>query len=115
MGGSGSGRPKKPFLDTYKGQSKNTWTRYIKDVGMVCAEAMKRDRRNPANKYVNAQVDESTMEDRKCKRGKRVRKVGVQWALSCVEVDPDDGRTVALSIYNSCLTTNETLRTSFHC
>lgn len=52
MGGSGSGRPKKPFLETYKGQSKNTCTRYIKDAGMVCAEAMKRDRRNPANKYV---------------------------------------------------------------
>ena len=78
--------------------SKNTWTRYIKDVGLVCAEALERDRRDPANQYSNCQSDESAMGDRKYKRGKRVRKMGVQWALSCVDVDPNTGRTIAVDI-----------------
>ena len=75
-----------------------SWTRYIKDVGLVCAEVMERDRRDPANQYSNAQADESAMGARKYWRGKRVRKLGVQWALTCVDVDPHDGHTIAVDI-----------------
>ena len=78
--------------------NKNTWTRYVKDVGMVCAEDLERNRRDPRRKFCNAQWDESAFGNRKYERGKRVRLCGVQWALSCVDVDPQTGKTKYVDI-----------------
>ena len=78
--------------------NKNTWTRYVKDIGMVCAEDLERDRRDPNRRFWNAQYDESAFGNRKYERGKRVRLCGVQWALSCVDVDPDTGKTKYVDI-----------------
>ena len=41
--------------------SKNTWTHYLKDIGMVLSEHLERDRRDPENKYFWAQWDEVAM------------------------------------------------------
>ena len=41
--------------------AKNTWTRYLKDVGMVLSEHLERERRDPENKYWYAQWDEVVM------------------------------------------------------
>ena len=38
---------------------KNAFICYIKDVGMVCAEALERNRRDPSKKHKNAQADET--------------------------------------------------------
>ena len=46
--------------------SKNTWTRYIKDIGMVAGESLERNRREERNQYTLAQIDETAF-------GKRVR------------------------------------------
>ena len=51
---------------------KNTWTSYVKYVGMVCGEALERNRRDPAEKYDWAQWDETAFGKRKY----------VQWALA---------------------------------
>ena len=68
--------------------SKNTWTKYVKDVGMVCSEALERNRRDPTKKYSNAQWDETAFGKRKYNRGSRRRKEGAQWGETCVEVGP---------------------------
>ena len=51
--------------------NKNTWTKYIKDVGMVCAESLEKNRRYVFKKYVNAQWDETAFDKRKYHRGSR--------------------------------------------
>ena len=45
--------------------NKNTWTSYVKDVGMVVGEALERNRRDDRNRYSLAQWDETAF-------GKRV-------------------------------------------
>ena len=45
--------------------NKNTWTKYIKDVGMVLGEDLERKRRDDNNRYALAQIDETAF-------GKRV-------------------------------------------
>ena len=46
---------------TYAGLdiSKNTWTKYSKDVGLVFGERLERDRRDELNRYSLAQIDET--------------------------------------------------------
>ena len=39
--------------------NKNTWTKYIKDIGMVLGEDLERNRRDDNNRYALAQVDET--------------------------------------------------------
>ena len=78
--------------------NKNTWTKYVKDVGMVVAEALEKNRRDPANKYEFAQWDETAFGRRKYHRGARRRKVGVQWGLTCVSIDPDSKKTLAVDL-----------------
>ena len=39
--------------------NKNTWTRYIKKLGLVSAELLERVRRDPDNKWTNSQYDET--------------------------------------------------------
>ena len=78
--------------------NKNTWTKTIKDVGLVVGEALERNRRNPDNKYKNAQIDETAFGKRKWEKGKRQRKGGVQWGLTIVEVDPVTKHTLAVDL-----------------
>ena len=78
--------------------NKNTWTRYVKDVGMVCAEQLERNRRDPENKYKLAQWDETAFGKRKYERGPRVRQRGVQWGLTVVEVDPLTNKTLSVDL-----------------
>ena len=67
--------------------SKNTWTSYVKDVGVVCSEALERNRRDPNNKWDLAQWDECAFGKRKYNRGKRQRAFGIQWGLTGVLVN----------------------------
>ena len=67
--------------------SPNTWTGYVRDVGMVLSEELERQRRDPANKFWLAQWDESACGKRKYNRGKRGRVGGAQWLLTCAEID----------------------------
>ena len=53
---------------------KNTWTRAIKDVGLVCGESLERNRRNPANKFTNAQIDETAFYKRKWEKAEESRR-----------------------------------------
>lgn len=78
--------------------NKNTWTSYVKYVGMVCGEALERIRRDPGEKYYWAQWDETAFGKRKYHRGSRVRNGGVQWALTAIQVDPISGKSEALDI-----------------
>ena len=78
--------------------NKNTWTSYVKYVGMICGEALERNRRDPAEKYDLAQWDETAFGKRKYHRGSRVRNGGVQWALTAIQVDPITGKSEALDI-----------------
>ena len=78
--------------------NKNTWTRYVKDVGLVCGEDLERNRRNPENKYECAQWDETAFGKRKYERGRRIRKRGVQWGLTAVNVDPITNKTLAVDL-----------------
>ena len=57
--------------------NKNTWSQYVKDVGIFCGEDLERNRRDPKNQYSNAQWDETAFGKRKYQRGRRVRKHGV--------------------------------------
>ena len=66
--------------------SKNTWTQWVKDEGMVCAEALERNRRDPGQRFEYAQWDETAFGKRKYRKGRRVRKYGVQWGLTAVKV-----------------------------
>ena len=45
--------------------SPNTWTGYVRDVGMLLSEELERQRRDPANKFWLAQWDESACGKRK--------------------------------------------------
>ena len=45
--------------------NKNTWTSYVKYVGMDCGEALERNRQDPAEKYSLAQWDEMAFDKRK--------------------------------------------------
>ena len=72
--------------------SHNAWTRWIKKVGLVTAESLERNRRNPDNKYECAQIDETAFGKRKYNWGARRRKGGVQWGLTIVEVDQLTGK-----------------------
>ena len=45
--------------------SSGTWTRYVKNVGMVLSEELERERRDPDNKYRLSQGDETAMGKRK--------------------------------------------------
>ena len=65
--------------------NKNTWSSYIQYVGIVLRETLERNRRDPEQKYELAQWDETAFGKRKYERGKRVRKAGVQWALTVVK------------------------------
>ena len=38
-------------------QWQQDWKKYVKDVGMVCAKALKRNRMSPRYRYVLAQID----------------------------------------------------------
>ena len=78
--------------------NKNTWTSYVKYIGMVCGESLERVRRDPGEKYYWAQWDETAFGKRKYHRGSRVRNGGVQWALTAIEVDPITGKSKALDI-----------------
>ena len=78
--------------------NKNTWTSYVKYVGMVCGEALERVRRDPGHKYYWAQWDETAFGKHKYHRGSRVRNGGVQWALTAIQVDPITGKSEALDI-----------------
>ena len=49
--------------------NKNTWTGYVKDVGLVCAEQLERNRRDPDCKWSYAQWDEVTFGKKKYGRG----------------------------------------------
>ena len=42
--------------------SKNTWTKYIKDIGTVLGENLKRNRHDDNNRYALIQVDEIVFE-----------------------------------------------------
>ena len=89
------------FMDLYMfgiKVNKNTWTRYVKDVGLVAAEALERNRRNDSNRYANAQWDETACGRRKYHRGSRRRKAGVQWVLTCVNVDPITNKTLNVDL-----------------
>ena len=80
--------------------NKNTWTKYVKDIGIVCGEALERDRRT--NPYDNAQADEVAFGKRKCHRGHWVRAAGIQWALTIVKVCPVTNRTSGVQSNRSC-------------
>ena len=68
--------------------NKNTFTGLVKDVGLVCAEALERNRRDPDCRYLHAQADETAFGRRKYRKGKRNRKPGVQWGLTILHYDP---------------------------
>ena len=74
----------------------NTWTKYLKDLGLVVGEALERDRRT--KKYFYAQADEVAFGKRKYHRGSRRRKNGVQWGFMMVEVDPETNKTTAIDL-----------------
>ena len=78
--------------------NKNTWTQYVNDVGMVCAEALERNRRNIDKRYKYAMWDETAFGKRKYHRGSRRRKCDIQWGLTCVEVDPVTNKTLAVDL-----------------
>ena len=65
---------------------------------MVCGESLERNRRNPANKFTNAQIDETAFGKRKWEKGRRQRKAGVQWGLTIVEVDEETNKTKSLDL-----------------
>ena len=50
------------------------------------------------NLYSNVQWDETVFGKRKYRRGRRVRKYGVQQGLTVVEVDPATDKTLALDL-----------------
>ena len=76
--------------------NKNTWTRYLKDLGIVVGESLEKNRRT--KKYRYAQADEVAFGKRKYHWGSRRRKGGVQWAFTMVEVDPASGKTTAIDL-----------------
>ena len=39
--------------------NKNTWTKYVKRLGLISAELLQRVRQDPSNKWMNAQFDET--------------------------------------------------------
>ena len=67
-------------------------------MGLVCGEFLERDSRDPNNRYSNAQIDETAFGQRKYKKGKRVRKHGIQWGLTFVEVDFRTGKTIDIDM-----------------
>ena len=78
--------------------NKNTFTSFVKDIGNVCAEALERNRRDPDAKYLHAQADETAFGVRKYRKGRRVRKGGVQWALTLLAFDPTVQPRKALAV-----------------
>ena len=78
--------------------NKNTFTSFVKDVGLVCAEALERNRRDPNSRYLHAQADETAFGRRKYRKGKRVRKRGVQWGLTILHYDPSARPRKALNV-----------------
>ena len=63
----------------------------------VAGEVVERERRSPDAAYQFCQVDETAYSVRKHHRGRRVRKSGVQWALTMVFVERrDDGKLKAI-------------------
>ena len=94
---------RKPFTEVHQlfNINKNTWTAYVKTVNMVCGETMERDRRQETRKYSFSQLDETAFGKKKNHVGGDVRKGGVQWALTCVEISdqsPDIGKPIGLDI-----------------
>ena len=78
--------------------NKNTFTSFVKDVGMVCAEALERNHRDPDCRYLHAQADETAFGRRKYRKGKLVRKPGVQWGLTILHYDPSARPRKALNV-----------------
>ena len=78
--------------------NKNTFTSFVKDCGMVCAESLERNRTDPDCKYTHAQADETAFGVRKYRKGRRVRKAGVQWALTLLHYDPTAQPRKALAV-----------------
>lgn len=78
--------------------NKNTYTGFVKDCGNVCAEALERNRRDPDARYDHAQADETAFGVRKYRKGRRVRKAGVQWALTLLHYDPNVQPRKALGV-----------------
>ena len=66
---------------------KNVWTKYVRDVGLVVGEINEARFQHPVC-WDWGQFDEVAFGTRKYHRGKRVRKSGVQWALTGVKMDP---------------------------
>ena len=85
-------------LEQFVDINKNTWSSYIQYVGIVLGETLERNRRDPEHKYELAQWDETAFGKRKYQRGKRVRKSGVQWALTVVKVNPVTNKTEEVDI-----------------
>ena len=78
--------------------NKNTYTKYVRDVGLVVGEALEKDRRTWGCKFRNAQSDEVSFRGRKYCRGMRVRNRGIQWGLTIVEVDEVTKKTTAVDL-----------------
>ena len=74
--------------------NKNTWTFYIMYVGMICGKALKRNRRDPDEKYLSPLGWNCK---RKYHRSLRFRNGRVQWALTAFQVDQTTGKFEALN------------------
>ena len=75
--------------------NKNTWTYYIMYVGMICGEALKRNRRDPDEKYLcpsGMKLQEEIPQKLRFRNGR------VQWALTAFQVDQTTGKFEALDI-----------------
>ena len=76
-------------FDAARGVSGACWSRWVRSVGEVIAEANERVRREKPVSWATSQWDEVCFGSRKCQRGKRVRHSGPQCALTGVHVDGD--------------------------
>ena len=85
----------KALSEVFDGINKNTWSVYVKTVGMILGEEKEIERR--ARKYKIAQLDETAFGTRKHHRGKRPRLLGIQWALTMLEIN-NDGKPTGVDI-----------------
>ena len=81
----------------YQFGKKNSFTRTLRKLDWVIGHEQERNQ-CVAPKWSNAQIDETVSGTRKYEQGHQVRQLGAQWALTMVEVDPDDGRTIQVNI-----------------